>query len=176
MSLRIAALAVIALALLGPSQANSQERKVPSNVLKQFEYFVGDWVAEGATLDGQKAEMTIKVTWAPGKHMLFFDAHWSQPDIKSLGSGIFGWDAEEEKIHTSEFWDNNVYHHRHFTIKSEKVLEGEEFAGVITDGKPIRCKAAFRILNADEWTFETSDVVIDGEPQPGGAKLKFRRK
>jgi hypothetical protein len=157
-------------------KAIGHEDKVPEKVLKLFEYFVGDWVADGATRDGQTAEMTITVTWAPGKHMLLFNAHWSQSDLTSLGSGIFGWDAEEEKIHTSEFWDNNVYHHRHFTIKSEKELIGEEFAGVITDGKPIRCKAAFRILNADEWTFETSDVVIDGQPQPGGAKLKFRRK
>ena len=48
---------------------------------------------------------------------------------------------------------------------------GEEFAGVSVDGTPIRCQAAFRILNEDEWTLETSDVVIDGQPQAGGAKL-----
>jgi hypothetical protein len=149
---------------------------VPAAVLEQFQYFVGQWIAEGTTSDGQPAQATLTVKWAPGRRTLLLDAHWSDPEVKSLGSGIFGWDGANQKVHTSEFWDNGVYHHRHYTIMSERQWEGREFAGINDEGKHLGQKLRLEIKSPSEWTLEASERILDGQPQPGGAKLTFRRK
>ena len=48
---------------------------------------------------------------------------------QSLGSGVFGWNAVEQKVQLTEFWDDGYYHHRLFTIESDKLGEGEEVSG-----------------------------------------------
>lgn len=149
---------------------------VPAAVLEQFQYFVGEWTAEGTTGDGEAAQATFTVKWAPGKKTLLFDAYWSDPEIKSLGSGIFGWDAADERVHTSEFWDNGVYHHRHYTIKSDRAWEGDEFAGINDEGKRVRQKVKLEIRNPNEWTWEASERVLDGKLEQGEGKLTFHRK
>ena len=96
--------------------------------------------------------------------------------IKSVGSGLFGWDSADKKVHTSEFWDNGVYHHRHYTVKSDKVWEGEEFAGINSDGKRVRAKFKVEFTGPNEFTMESWDRVIDGQPKEGRLKLTFTRK
>ena len=161
--------------LVPVSVASAETPGVPKDVLKQFEFFVGKWTAEGAT-EGRNAEATFEFDWVPGKHMLIFHSSWSDTEVKSLGSGIFGWDAAEKRIHTSEFWDNNVYHHRHYTIKSEEVWEGEQFSGVSRDGKPLRHKAKVEIVSPDQFNFISYDWVSDGVSQEGETTLVFLRK
>jgi hypothetical protein len=155
---------------------HAAERKVPAKVLSQFEYFIGDWIAEGTTSEGEASKATLSVKWAPGNHMLVWNATWKDPNIESKGSGIFGWDAIEERVHMSEFWDNNVYHHRHFKIESDKVWDGEEFCGVTSEGKSLRQKFKIEVVGPNKCVMVAWDRVVDGQKEEGSAELTLVRK
>jgi hypothetical protein len=89
---------------------------------------------------------------------------------------LFGWDAVEQRIHTSEFWNNGGYHHRHYKIESDTLWTGEEFSGVDSDGKPLRQKFKFEVLGRDKFVLRSWDREIDGEKVEGSAELTFTRK
>lgn len=171
----IAALVVVMSALVGQTTAEDSV-KIPANVRSQFEYLVGDWVSEGEAADGQPATGTLSATWAAGKHMLLFNATWSTPDHKALGSGLFGWDAADKKIHSSEFWDSGTYHHIHHTVKSDTVWEGKEFSGMNRDGQRLRQKVRIEFKPPDKILVKASERVVDGEKEEGGVELTLRRK
>ena len=162
--------------IVGQTEKEQETRGVPPKVLKQFEFLVGEWTAKGTTSDGLASEATISITWAPGKHMLLWKATWSDPEVKSLGSGLFGWDSAQEKIHTSEFWNGGGYHHRHYKIDSDKVWTGEEFSGVDKNGKPLRQKLKYEVLGPNKFKMSSWDRVVDGKKADGSAEITFTRK
>jgi hypothetical protein len=149
-----------------------QDVNVPKNVLKEFAYFVGDWTMEGK-IDDERAEATFSTRWAPGKHMLVFNSSWSGPEGDSLGSGIFGWDAAEEKIVTLEFWSDGWSHHRQYTVKSPTLWEARA-TGVNSDGERIKQQVTLEKKGPDEWTWRATQTVVGGEDETE-AVLHFRK-
>lgn len=166
--------AVITLILLHAPIASADDDVLPANVRKHFDYFVGQWEMTG-TVEAGDAVSTATVRWVPGKHMIRFDSKWSDPKSQSLGSGVFGWNAIERKVQLTEFWDDGSYHHRLFTIQSDTLWEGEEVSGGNDEGKTVRGNIRIEILGPDEWTYESSNLTVGGQPEQDD-KLRFRRK
>ncbi|TWU39332.1 hypothetical protein [Novipirellula artificiosorum] len=170
--LRIALL--VALALFSSYSVSAQQGDpIPDQLRKQFESLVGKWHMTGTVAEGQ-ARATMTMRWAPGKHAILFNSNWSDPDSRSLGSGVFGWDGSERKVHMSEFWDDGYYHHRHFDIKSDTLWEGEQFAGATPDGEQIRGTIRMEFHGPDEWTFNATSWTHGGQEQEK-PKLTFKR-
>jgi hypothetical protein len=149
---------------------------VPPKVLKQFDGLVGDWEIEFASSDGMSGKSSLTCSWAPGKHMLMWHSEWDVNGTTVRGSGIFGWDALEEQVHMSEFWENGGYHHRHFKLESEKLWVGHEFSGASLDGKPMRQKISLERVGPSKFIMKTWDVVVDGQEKEGSATFTFTRK
>lgn len=167
-------LAIIgALSLIMSYPASAQSDPIPVQLRKQFESLVGKWHMTGTVPEGE-AKATTTVRWAPGKHMLVFNSNWSDPNSRSLGSGIFGWDAAEKKVHMSEFWNDGYYHHRHFDIQSDTLWEGEQFAGATPEGEQARGKIRIEFRGPDHWEFNVTSWTHDGEKQDS-PRLTFLR-
>jgi hypothetical protein len=152
------------------------ETTVPEEVLKHFQFFVGEWTAVGTTSDGRAVNATMTFRWLPGNKALMFDADWSAGELKTLGSGIFGWEGAEQKVHTTEFWEAGGYNHRHYTIVSDRKWEGYQFAGINAEGQRLTQHITVEIKGPNEFMFVAFDRVVDGAAEEGTGTLTLRRK
>jgi hypothetical protein len=112
----------------------SQERRVPDEILRELNYMVGTWKAEGKV-----GEIAVQgkwsTRWAPGKHCLMRESSVDIEGVMVTGIGVIGWDPAAERITEQVFFDNNDA-----ALLKWKVLPSGEWEGTLTAtqlGQPI---------------------------------------
>jgi hypothetical protein len=86
-------LAVMMLVIL----AGQSHAEIPDKVMKQMDFLVGSWEAEG-TFQNQELKGIFEVRWAPGKACLLLKSTWYLGGNVLEASGVSGWDAEKQQV------------------------------------------------------------------------------
>ena len=97
---------ITASAMLGQTEVT--ESTLPDNVVKEMEYFVGDWTVEGDVF-GMPLKGRWTARWSPRKHCLLITNPKSLGGEKILGHGMMGWDTEKEEILVFMFFSDGVF-------------------------------------------------------------------
>lgn len=165
----LAAVVVAASVVVG--QAN--EPGVPTKILKELEYVVGDWSYEGKE-DGKVVYSgTWSVRWAPGKHCVI--GSWSGKGLEGMvqGTGVMGWDVAKKQIVQFSLSSLGEHAMDRYTVTSSTQWEGES-TGVNNKGKPITSKLRLE-KKANEFTWTLTARTEGGESQADRV-FRFRRK
>lgn len=151
-----------------PAKAN-----LPAPIRKELAYHVGQWSVKGNVGDKPLSGLST-VRWAPGRHMLKWDATWNDPDGEAItGSGAMGWDAVNERMHILEFWSSGWSHHRRYEVTSKGVWEADS-DGVNDEGQSVTAKVKQEVLDKEHFVWRSTNNMIGGEPGPD-VEIHFRR-
>ncbi len=160
---------ITASAMLGQSEAT--ESTLPDNIVKEMEYFVGDWTVEGDVL-GMPLKGRWTARWSPRKHCLLITNPKSLGGEKILGHGMMGWDTEKEEILVFMFFSDGVFEVGRYKLEAPRVLKGT-FVGS-AKGEPFTATATVRTDKPEEWTFQTKGNTVGGR-RVGELSVRFIR-
>lgn len=147
--------------------AEEQEPKVPKEVLKTLDYFVGVWDVVVETEGEAPVKKTWKVEWSPEKHCLIHH-----------GSGVFssvmGWNSKSKSIVDVAFYVDGGHAMVALKVKSPDRLEGQ-VKGVNGEGKPTRWVQHWTKQGPNNLACKTTDEFEGDEKRPDKTVTFTRR-
>ena len=165
----LCAFMITASAMLGQTEAN--ESPLPDNIVKEMEYYVGNWAVEGDVV-GMSLKGRWNAKWAPTKHCLLITYPLKVDGKPITGNGLMGWDTEKKEIVVQMFYSDGTLEYLRYTLESPSVLKGT-FVGS-TDGKPFKAECEVHKKQPNEWTFQTKGHTIGGKKE-GELSVRFIR-
>ncbi len=99
------------------------DKKQPDPLLQPLDIFKGEWKVRGKNFPSapeageQKVKGTVKYQWLKGK--FFLVGMWNRKfgDLRHVGTGIIGYDAERNILSADNF--DNLGFHRKYLVHSE---------------------------------------------------------
>ena len=151
----ISAFVITASALLGHTE--TKQSALPDNIVKEIEYFVGDWTVEG-DVRGMPLKGRWNARWSPQKHCLLITYPLTLDGEKILGHGMMGWDTAKKELLVFMLFSNGVFEDGRYKVESPRLFKGN-FVGS-AKGEPFKATGTVRTDNPDEWTFQTQGVWV----------------
>ncbi len=156
---------VLAIILLAGS-ALAQRSAEPVPELKNLDYFVGTWTAEGTISPGPWGEggrfsITHTYSWLPGNFFLESHSEFKMPpDLGGDGesTGFIGYDADKKSYTSTEFTSKGV------RGVAQGELRGDTWTWTSSekhDGQEIRQRATNKILSPNSYNARF-EVSVDG--------------
>lgn len=135
---------------------------IPDKIIKEMNYFVGTWKAEGK-VGNEMQTGGITLRWAPAKGgkkvCLIGRFSYTTGDETRSGTNIIGWNAARKCIEDRGFNDLGGSGTLYWFPKSDTLLKGEIIH--IQDGEEIHAKANLVKRGDNEIVIES--VTDDGE-------------
>jgi hypothetical protein len=143
--------------ILSATAALSREQpKIPPEVLKNFQYFVGSWKTMGRVGDVE-SEGTWVARLGKGENCLIRESSYMEDDEAFYGTGVIGWDAAKKCIAEYAFWT-----HRHHVTLRWKLDSSGNLEGKVTgfeDGKEFTVEAKVIKKGPDEFVYESTNAA-----------------
>jgi hypothetical protein len=140
--------------------------------LKQFEPFIGAWVAEGELPGVGKYAAERAYRWTLDGKFIEMEQHTRAGEFRSVVRAILGWHPGEKKILAWGFADDGTISLTECDCDSGETFQ---FAGRLIGGAdPGPVRGSFRRIAPDAFV-ETIEAQRDGAWQPHG-RFEFRRR
>jgi uncharacterized protein (TIGR02246 family) len=137
--------------------------------LKDLEWLVGEWMDDGA-----KADIAVKVHWAPNKSFLLMDYTVKQEGAEPLDVTVrIGWDGASGRIRSWTFDTNGGFGEGLWQKNGKKWEVGT--SGVLPDGGTGGATHTYEFVDANSFMWRATDREVDGQPLTD-VDVKFVRK
>ena len=125
--------------------------ELPTEVAKDLDTFVGDWLTE-IEIDGKVYRGLWVAQWSDDRTCL--DTYWTgaTPDGPAKGTRIQGWDVATKKVVVVDFSTNGSSTIERYSITKNRVSEGT-IAGVDEEGKRFDATARTQWIGPDRFTW-----------------------
>ena len=143
----------------------------PHDQLSQLAWLVGDWKEADKSDD-----LTVRsqYVWARGGNFITRNVTVNRGSEATLeGWQIIGWDPVDNCIRSWTFDDEGGFSEGRWTREGERWLLREK--GVAPDGSRTAADNTFTKISNDRFTWESNNRTLDGEPQPGIARIEISR-
>jgi uncharacterized protein (TIGR02246 family) len=143
----------------------------PGERLAELEWLIGDW--EEAD---KAADLTVRsqYVWARGGNFITRNVTVKRGGNTTLeGWQIVGWDPIAERIHSWTFDSEGGYSEGQWTREGDRWLIRE--SGVAPDASRTGADNTLTKLGPDRAAWESNNRTLDGEPQPGIARIEINR-
>lgn len=143
----------------------------PHDQLSELAWLVGDW--EEADKSG---DLTVRsqYVWARGGNFITRNVTVKRGDETTLeGWQVIGWDSVERRIRSWTFDDEGGFSQGAWTRQGQRWLLRE--TGVTPDGSRTGAEDTFTRISDDRFTWESNNRTLDGDPQPGIARIEINR-
>ncbi len=172
---RIMMFAVAAMFVCGFAfgQENVEENSIlPSDVVDELQYFVGEWTAEGEAARGA-IEGNWIAKWAPGGQCLVLDYRGSLGGEAFRSDALWGWDSANKELLLVSFFTLDALEVIRTKVDSPGVYRGS-YTGQVK-GEPFKAKAEYKKEGENAWTFKSTDATVGGK-KVKGVSVKFTRR
>ena len=151
-----------------PTEANDLP-SIAAGPLAELGWMVGEWVA-----GGDKAEATIKVSWAANRAFLLMEYTIKQDQGDPLDVTVrVGWDPILARIRSWVFDSTGGFAQAYWAKDGKRWVVGT--SGVLPDGGTGGATNIYEFVDENTFTWRSTDRDVDGQPLPD-AEIKFARK
>ena len=153
--------------MVAASLTLAQADGMPSNYehLKDLDYFVGQWKAEGTASNGSEYTVLRSYKWILNKNFLSDELVIRVGDRQVWASmGLFGWDPSEKKIKSGSANASGGLGQVTWT-KHDDGGTGE-YSGIAADGQEVSAKHAIVGTGEDAFTYTISDLKVGDNTLP----------
>ena len=143
----------------------------PHDQLSPLAWLVGDWEQADKSDD-----LTVRsqYVWARGGNFITRNVTVKRSGETTLeGWEIIGWDPIDNCIRSWTFDDEGGFAEGRWTREGERWLLREK--GVAPDGSRTAADNTLNKISDDRFTWESNNRTLDGDPQPGIARLEISR-
>ena len=143
----------------------------PHDQLSPLAWLVGDWEQADKSDD-----LTVRsqYVWARGGNFITRNVTVKRSGETTLeGWEIIGWDPIDNCIRSWTFDDEGGFAEGRWTREGERWLLREK--GVAPDGSRTAADNTFTKISDDRFTWESNNRTLDGDPQPGIARIAISR-
>ena len=143
----------------------------PHDQLSPLAWLVGDWEQADKSDD-----LTVRsqYVWARGGNFITRNVTVKRGGETTLeGWEIIGWDPIDNCIRSWTFDDEGGFAEGRWTREGERWLLREK--GVAPDGSRTAADNTFTKISDDRFTWESNNRTLDGDPQPGIARIAISR-
>ena len=143
----------------------------PHDQLSPLAWLVGDWEQADKSDD-----LTVRsqYVWARGGNFITRNVTVKRSGETTLeGWEIIGWDPIDKCIRSWTFDDEGGFAEGRWTREGERWLLREK--GVAPDGSRTAADNTFTKISDDRFTWESNNRTLDGDPQPGIARIEISR-
>ena len=143
----------------------------PHDQLSPLAWLVGDWEEADKSDD-----LTVRsqYVWARGGNFITRNVTVKRSGETTLeGWEIIGWDPIDNCIRSWTFDDEGGFAEGRWTREGERWLLREK--GVAPDGSRTAADNTFTKISDDRFTWESNNRTLDGDPQPGIARIEISR-
>ena len=143
----------------------------PHYQLSPLAWLVGDWEQADKSDD-----LTVRsqYVWARGGNFITRNVTVKRSGETTLeGWEIIGWDPIDNCIRSWTFDDEGGFAEGRWTREGERWLLREK--GVAPDGSRTAADNTLNKISDDRFTWESNNRTLDGDPQPGIARLEISR-
>ena len=143
----------------------------PHDQLSPLAWLVGDWEQADKSDD-----LTVRsqYVWARGGNFITRNVTVKRSGETTLeGWEIIGWDPIDNCIRSWTFDDEGGFAEGRWTREGERWLLREK--GVAPDGSRTAADNTFTKISDDRFTWESNNRTLDGDPQPGIARIEISR-
>jgi uncharacterized protein (TIGR02246 family) len=142
---------------------------IAAGALKELEWMVGEWTA-----GGDKADATVKVSWAANRAFLLMDYTIKQDQGDPLEVTVrVGWDPILARIRSWVFDSTGGFAQAYWTRDGKRWVVGT--SGVLPDGGTGGATNIYEFVDENTFTWRSTDRDVDGTPL-ADAEMKFVRK
>jgi hypothetical protein len=138
--------------------------EIPKEVLKSFEYYVGEWTGEWKNGD-VTSTIKMSVKWAPGNHCTITHYEFTSPDGVFHGLLVFGWNPEKKQVVDTTYESNESAYEDRWTITSDMIEDGVS-KSIKPDGKIQTGKCRVEKKGPDEYTYTKFECTEGGVKSP----------
>jgi uncharacterized protein (TIGR02246 family) len=140
------------------------------NDLDQLAWLVGDWEDSDAE---SLSETSFK--WTKGRNFLVSTFRMSAPGWDDLeGHQFIGWDPVDGVVRSWMFDTDGGFGSGVWTLEEDRWVV--EFEQTLPDGREASCTNIYTAVDADHFTFESVDRVVDGEELTDSGAITATRK
>ena len=170
---RLVALWFLALGILCNTPLGFAEEvmPLPEDVVKELQFFVGDWKAEGTAVD-TKLDARFTATWESGKHCVLVRYAGTVGETQFFATELFGWDSAAKTIVVTSFFSHgaleDICYKRISDTKYVGTYKGSAW------GKPFEAECSIEKDGPDKWTFTATNLITGGEKQQD-IQVSFKR-
>jgi hypothetical protein len=139
--------------------------------LRGLEWLIGNWADDSK----DKAETArLAFSWAENQNFIVSSYATTFKNI-SLSSGTqwIGWDGAAKHIRSWTFDANGGFGEGTFTIDGDKVIVKSTMVG--REGKKATSTNIVTRIDADTFTWESKDRMVDGKSLPDVSPIKLKR-
>ena len=143
----------------------------PHDQLSPLAWLVGDWEEADKSDD-----LTVRsqYVWARGGNFITRNVTLKRRGETTLeGWEIIGWDPIDNCIRSWTFDDEGGFADGRWTREGARWLLREK--GVTPDGSRTAADNTFTKISDDRFTWESNNRTLDGDPQPGIARIEISR-
>ena len=143
----------------------------PNDQLSPLAWLVGDWEQADKSDD-----LTVRsqYVWARCGNFITRNVTVKRSGETTLeGWEIIGWDPIDNCIRSWTFDDEGGFAEGRWTREGERWLLREK--GVAPDGSRTAADNTFTKISDDRFTWESNNRTLDGDPQPGIARIAISR-
>jgi uncharacterized protein (TIGR02246 family) len=152
------------------SQLTETEEPAPSaySRLQALEWMVGNWEDKSADQDVQ-----TKTTWAGDKNFLVRTFKVKGADTETDGWEIVGWDPIRQQIRSWIFDSNGGFGEATWANDGDDWLI--RASNVLPDGSRSTAENVLTKVDDNNFTFESQNRTLNGDPQPSLGKIDIQR-
>ena len=143
----------------------------PHDQLSPLAWLVGDWEEADKSDD-----LTVRsqYVWARGGNFITRNVTVKRGGETTLeGWEIIGWDPIDNCIRSWTFDDEGGFSEGRWAQDGQRWLLREK--GITPDGSRTAADNTFIKVNDDRFTWESNNRTLDGDPQPGIARIEINR-
>lgn len=151
-----------------PTEANDLP-SIAAGPLAELGWMVGEW-----TTGGDKADATVKVSWAANRAFLLMDYTIKQDQGDPLEVTVrVGWDPVQARIRSWVFDSTGGFAQAYWAKDGKRWVVGT--SGVLPDGGTGGATNIYEFVDENTFTWRSTERDVDGAPL-ADAELKFVRK
>ena len=143
----------------------------PHDQLSELAWLVGDWEE---TDKSDNVTVSSQYVWARGSNFITRNVTVKRGDETTLeGWQVIGWDPVERCIRSWTFDDEGGFSQGLWTRRGQRWLVRE--TGVTPEGNRTGAENSVTKVGDDRFTWESNNRTLDGNPQPGIARIEINR-
>lgn len=143
----------------------------PHDQLSELNWLVGDWEDSDKSDD---VTVQSQYVWAKGGNFMTRNVTVKRGGETTLeGWQIIGWDPIDKCIRSWTFDGEGGFSEGRWTRDGQRWLLREK--GISPDGSHTSADNTFTKVSDDKFTYESNNRTLNGDPQPGIARIEINR-
>jgi uncharacterized protein (TIGR02246 family) len=143
----------------------------PHDQLSQLSWLIGNWEESDKSDD---LSVSSQYLWAKSGNFITRNVTVKRAgDTTMEGWQVIGWDPVENCIRSWTFDDEGGFSEGRWSREGERWLLRDK--GVTPDGDRTTADNTFTRISNDRFTWESNNRTLNGDPQPGIARIEINR-